>query len=231
MKAVLRGFLVFFILSIATVAAVYPQTPFSRGEELFMQDKPQEALEFLEKTIASDSAHVKAFLYLGIVYQQLDRLDDAIAVYERILPRAGAETARIAYNLGNAYFANGDFDQARKQYTLAIKADQAFSSAYLNRANTLVRSGELEEALYDYETYLSLEPESPKREEAEALMAFILEEFARELEHKLEQKLTQNTAAKPEMDSRTRLILEVTESLRTLAEESRGFSTSFEDSE
>lgn len=188
-----------------------------------MQNRPQEALEYLEDAVSGDPAHVKAFLYLGIVYQQLDRPDDAIAVYERILPRAGAEKARIAFNLGNVCFSKGDFDLARQYYTEAIGADPAYASAYLNRANTLVRMGDLEKAILDYEVYLSLEPMSPKRDEAMELIAFILDEFA----HAEKER----AVSRPEMDRRTRLILDVTESLRTVAEDSRGFSVNFDEEE
>jgi len=142
-----------------------------------MQNKPQEALSFLESTVSEDPAHVQAFLYLGIVYLQLGRVDDAINIYKRILPRGGAETARISYNLGNAYFAKGDFASARQSYSQAIQENPSYGSAYLNRANAQVRNGALNEAIEDYEYYLSLEPGTPQRGQIERLIAFIREEY------------------------------------------------------
>jgi len=156
---------------------LWAQTSFAKGEELFMQNKPQEALAFLESTVSEDPAHVQAFLYLGIVYLQLNRVDDAIAVYRRILPRGGAETARIAYNLGNAYFAKGDFASAKQYYTQAIEENPNYGSAFLNRANAQVRNGDLNDAITDYEIYLSIEPGTPQRGQIERLIAFIREEF------------------------------------------------------
>ena len=167
------------------VSALHAQTSFARGEELFMQNRPQEALRYLEAAIVEDPAHVQAFIYLGIVYLQMNRLDDAIAIYTQILPRGGIETARIAFNLGNAYFMRGDPVLARQYFTRAIEANPAFASAYLNRANTLIRTGDLAQAIIDYETYLALQPSSPQREQVTRLIAFIREEFIAEEQRRI----------------------------------------------
>ena len=236
-----------------TVPAVWAQTSFDMGEELFMQNKPQEALKYLESTVKEDPAHVQAFLYLGIVYLQLNRVDDAIATYKQILPRGGNETARIAFNLGNAYFTKGDFVLARQYYTQALTEDPSYSSACLNRANALVKSGELKDALTDYEAYLSMEPDSPKREQVEKLIAFIQDEFAAAEQRRIlaeeaakaaelarikaeetakaeaEQiRLQAEEAARVEAERRRRLLQEVTESLQAAAEDSKGLSAGTE---
>jgi len=205
--------------------ALWAQNSFARGEELFLQNKPQEALLLLESATADDPAHVQAFIYLGIVYQQLNRLDNAIDVYNRILPRGGNETARIAFNLANVYFAKGDTAMARRFYTQAIEANPSFASAYLNRANSLVKSGELRESLDDYEAFLLLEPSSPKRNEVTRLMAFIREEFA----SAERRRLMEEEAARIEQERRRRLLEEVTDSLNAAAEEARSLSAGTED--
>jgi len=223
-KTVLAGFFVFFLL-IFCIRVINAQTPFSQGEELFMQNKPQEALQFLETVVSEDPAHVQAYLYLGITYLQLNRVDDAISTYTKILPRGGGETARIAYNLANAYFTKGSFDLAWKFYTQAIEENPEYSSAYLNRANTLVKRGDLEDAIKDYEEYLVLEPDSPKNDQIIALIAFIREEF----EETERRRVMAEEAARTEAERRRRLLEEVTESLQAAAEDSRGLSAGTED--
>ena len=217
-KAFFLGFLLFNAFLLAA------QSSFTKGEELFMQNKPQEAVPFLESAVAEDPAHVQAFLYLGIAYQQLNKLDNAIAAYLKILPRGGIETPRIAYNLGNAYFTKGDFVQARRYYTQAIETDASFSSAYLNRANALVKRGELKDAIGDYEMYLDLEPYSSKREQIRKLLAFIKEEF----ETAEQQKIMAEAAVKAEQDRRRRLLEEVSDSLQAAAEDSKSLSAGTE---
>ncbi|MDR2403818.1 MAG: tetratricopeptide repeat protein [Spirochaetaceae bacterium] len=203
----------------------FTQDLFARGEELFMLNKPAEALPFLEGAIGEDPDNVRAFLYLGVVYLQLEKPDDAIAVYRDILPRAGEERARVAFNMGNAYFSKGNADSAEQFYTRAIETDSAYGPAYLNRANTRLQRGALQEAIADYEQYLALEPDSPKRPSIEQLTALIRAEFAAEERRRI---LAEEEAA-AEAERRQRLLEEVSASLRTSAEESQGLSAGAED--
>ncbi|MDR2257565.1 MAG: tetratricopeptide repeat protein [Treponema sp.] len=212
-------------LGFLTAGDGFSQSNFNRGEELFMLNKPREALVFLENAVAEDPAHVTAFYYLGMAYQQLGRIDEAIAAYRKILPRAGKETARVAYNLGNAYYMKGNTASAEQCYTQALDEDPVFAPAYLNRANTRVKSGSLKTAIVDYELYLSLEPGSPKKPEIERLIAFIREEFAEEER----RKLLAEEAARAEAERRRRLLEEVSASLQSAAEDSRGLSAGAED--
>ena len=227
-KAVLIIFLGSFLF-ISGTQALPAQTPvqgsFAKGEELFMQNKPQEALKYLEAAVSEDPAHVQAFLYLGISYLQVNRVDDAIAVYKKILPNAGDETARVAFNLGNAYFVKGIFALAKECYTQAITADSSYASAYLNRANALVKNGELVDALKDYDAYLAMEPGTPQREQVVKLMAFIRDQFAAEDR----RRAMAEEAAKADADRRKKLLDEVTGSLQAAAEDSKGLSAGSED--
>ena len=176
------------IFGVLALSGVYSQNSFSRGEALFLDNNPQEALQYLEAAARDDPAHVQAFIYLGIAYQQLDRIDDAIEAYQKILPRGGAETARIAFNLGNAYFLKKDFSMAVQSYTRALQADPGFSTAYLNRANSRIQERALQEAVSDYLIYLNLEPRTPQRSQIERIISFIREEFAAEERRIQEEK-------------------------------------------
>jgi tetratricopeptide (TPR) repeat protein len=220
---------------------------FERGEALFMQNKPREAQVFLERTTIQDPSNVKAFLYLGIVYQQQDMPDEAIATYRKILPRAGSETARIAYNLGNAYYTKGAAVFAEQYYTQAIEADPTYASAYLNRGNTRIKNGALQSAIPDYELFLTLEPHSPKRPQIEQLMAYIREEAAAEEQRKIQaaelverqkkqaaeaaerQRIAAENAAKEAAERRQRMMEELSASLQSAAGETRGLSAGSED--
>jgi tetratricopeptide (TPR) repeat protein len=204
---------------------LYAQDAFSMGEELFMQNKAAEALPLLEAASLEDPANIKSSLYLGIIYLQLDRIDDAIAVYLKILPVGGEETPRIAFNLGNAYYTRGDTGTAERCYTQAIEADPAYAPAYLNRANTLVRAGTPRDAIPDYRQYLSLEPASLKRPQIERLIGFITEEAAAEER----RRVLAEAQARAEEERRRRLLEEVSASLQAAAEDSRGISSGSED--
>jgi len=185
-----------------------------------MQNRPREALRYLEAAISEDPAHVRAFLYLGIVYLQIDRVDDAITTYSNILPRGGAETGRIAFNLGNAHFIRGDPASARRYFTQAIEINPSFAPAHLNRANALIRTGDLAEAVADYRAYLSLDPASPQRDAILRLIAFIEEEFAAEEQ----RRIAAEEFARAEAERRRLLLQEVSDSIHAVVEGSQGLS-------
>jgi tetratricopeptide (TPR) repeat protein len=215
--------LIFITLAFLAVPA-FAQNSFARGEELFMQNRPKDALPVLEAASLEDPANLKTFMYLAVVYLQLGRADDALAVYLKILPRGGNETPRIAYNIGNAYFGKGNTGMAVKYYTDAITADPSYASAYLNRANVRLREGALNEAVADYQYYLTLEPRSAKRPQVEAVIAFIVEEAA----SAERARILAEAQARAEAERRQRLLDEVSASLQASAEDSQGLSAGSE---
>jgi tetratricopeptide (TPR) repeat protein len=203
---------------------LFPQNSFLKGEEFFLANLPGEALPLLEAAVAEDSAHVRAALYLGMAYTQLGRNDEAITAFRRILPRAGNQSALVAFNLGNVYFIKGESVFAEQFYTQAIREDPSYAPAWLNRANARVKNGNLTDAVSDYEHYLVLEPLSPKRASIESLVRFIRDEFRTAEERRLAAE--QEAAAVAE---RRRLLLEeVSASLQAAAEETRGLSAGSE---
>jgi tetratricopeptide (TPR) repeat protein len=202
-----------------------PSPDFRQGEELFLRNRPAEAVAFLEKANAAEPANISAALYLAMAYEQLGRADNAIAVYKRVLPIGGEYTALIAFNLGNAYYAKGTAVFAEQFYTAAIEADPGYASAYLNRANTRIKTGALKDAVPDYELYLALEPASSKRPQIERLISLIEEEAAA-VERR---RLAAEAAARAEAEKRQQLLDEVSASLQAAAEETQGFTAGSED--
>ena len=221
------------------IVPVYGQTSFNRGEAFFVLDRPREALEFLQAAVAEDPNHVQAFLYLGIVYQQLGMVDEAIDLYQGILPRilpdGGVETARLAFNLGNAYLTKGDLHLAVQSYTQALEAVPEYPSALLNRANTYVQlhllepqGGFIEAAVADYENYLSLEGESSQAGQIRELISFIREEerLRQEAIAAEEQRLLAiDDADRQEAERMQRFLQEVAASAQAIAEDSRNLTT------
>lgn len=218
-KPVILGVLLFLTV------LCYGQANFSKGEELMMQNKPSEALVFLENAIIDNPANVTAYLYLGIVYEQLDRMNEAIAVYRKVLPSAGMMASYVANNLGNVYFQRGDNETAEQYYSQAISADSVFSRAYLGRANVRIKSGNLKSAVTDYEQYLTLEPVSPQRPRIEQVVALIRAEFAAEERRRLIAEEEERIRA----EQMRKLLNDVSASLQSAAtDSSRGISSGAE---
>ena len=171
-----KHFLAAFLAVFATTWA-FGQAHFATAQDLFMQNRPREAATYLELTIFEDPTNVMAFLYLGIVYEQLGMLDEAITVYRQVLDNAGPLTANVANNLGNVFFRRGNIDDAEEMFTRAILADRTFAAAYLGRANIRLQRGLLNEAVADYQQYLIFAPRSPQRVPIEQVINHIRAEF------------------------------------------------------
>jgi len=177
---------------------------FSQGEDLFMRNQPAEALPFLERAFAADSSNVEGALYLAMCYEQLEKFDQALDVYRRILPLGRDKTALIACNMGNIYFRRNNNTLAEQSYTQALRADTAYAPAYLNRANTRIKVNALREAQQDYERYLVLEPEAAQRPQIERLINLIRETFAAEEI----RRLMAEEASRADAERRQRLLNE-----------------------
>ena len=198
---------------------------FSQGEALFIQNKPREALPFLEKAFVANQEYLEGALYLAICYEQLEKYDEAITIYRKVLPSGGEKTALIACNLGNLYYKKGSNSFAEQYYTQAIRSDPAYSPAWLNRANVRVKTGSLRDAIPDYQHYLLLLPSSPKRPQIEKIISLIQEEFAAE---EIRRLMAEETA-RAEAERRQRLIDEVSASLQAQADEAEGIAAGAED--
>jgi tetratricopeptide (TPR) repeat protein len=215
------------LLCVLTAVWGFGQDSFARGEELFMRNKPQEASVYLLNAINETPGNVKAFLYLGIAYEQTGRIDEATAVYREVLYRAGDLTANVANNLGNLYFKKGNFADAERAYTQSLEADRSYAQAWLGRANTRLKQGSLQNAVSDYEQYLRAEPRSSQRASVERLIAYIRAE-AVEAERR---RLAAEEAARAEAERRQRLLDEVSASLTGAAGSSQGLSSGAENVE
>jgi len=168
----------FAVNFIGSSGLCFGQSNLTRGEELFMQNNPGQAVTFLERAFAEDQTNVKTSLYLGYVYEQLGRIDEAIAIYRRILPNAGNLSANVATNLGNLYFNRGNYSEAERWYTQSIDSDPSYSPAFLSRGNTRIRAGNLLNAISDYEQYITLVPQDVQRSNIEQVISVIRSEIA-----------------------------------------------------
>lgn len=164
-------FLLGCLLALLPLGTLGAQSLLEQGEELFMQNRPGEALYMLEQVVDGPSPPPKAFYYLGVVYEQLERYQDAVDLYQRALERPGINRARVLFNMGNNYLHLGDREQAVEAYSRAVEANSEYAPAYLNRANSRVALESYEGALKDYSLYLALEPNTAQRPEIERMMA------------------------------------------------------------
>ena len=145
---------------------------FLKGEDLFRQNKPEEAIPFLVKAV-KDGADSKAYIYLALAYYQTKNYNEALAVCNEGMNVPDANQKIIAYNAGNIAFSMGNYSDAEQWYTIAIAADEVYASPVLNRANARLRAGKYGESREDYIKYLELAPDTEQRPQIEKIIGLI----------------------------------------------------------
>ena len=173
---------VLFLLLTASLAAASAQSSnFARGEELFLQNKPEEAVTYLKKAY-SKKENPKVYEYLSLSYFQLGMYEEGIAVVNAGMKVSGTDKKLLAFNAGNAAFLAGKYEAAENWYTTAIMADGSYSSPVINRANTRIYEGKIADARTDYMRFLELEPNDYRRPEIEEILKEIDNQIAQEEE-------------------------------------------------
>ena len=176
---------------------------FDAGERLFREDKPSEAVPLLEKAILESGVDERAWLYLGLSYQQLGKLDDAAATLRKGIAQASRFKALFYYDLGNVFVLQGKNAFAIDMFTQTLGLDESYSAAYLNRANARIAVKDYGSAKDDYKRYLELEPESAQRPSIEELMKRLeagIAEAERQAAAEAAQKLADEAARKDRLD-------------------------------
>ncbi len=208
-------------LLIAILLAAFPlhlpASSFQEGEKLLLDNKPREAEGRLSEALLQEPGNEKAYLYLGIVYEQLNDPQKAIQILRRGLAAAGQYRDLIYFNMGNNYFRQEEYNLAEEMYTRAAEANGRLASAWLNRANSRLRLANYPGAVDDYLRYLELEPQSSQRAQIERLIA-LLRGLLAEGERKREEEIQRQKA----------LLNEVLNSLRNASEDTRNLSAGSE---
>ncbi len=138
-----------------------------------MQNKPQEAAALFEVALQEQPNNQKLHLYLGVVYEQLELFNQAVATLDRGASLGGGYTAEINVNLGNNLFRLGRLEEAETAYSQALASNGRLADAYLNRANLRVRTESYDGAISDYTVYLNLEPNAPQEPEIRRMISLL----------------------------------------------------------
>ncbi len=190
-----RPFFVFGSL-LCTVCVYCASTTFKKAEDLYDHNKPVEARPLLEAAIAEEPSNELAYLYLGIVYQQLGDLNKAILTYKRGLNIASRYRERFLEYMGNCFHNQKQYTFAEQSFSDAITANPQLAVAYLNRANARMRLQKYDGAVEDYTVFLQLKPdyfERPKIEEVMKLLAKMRDaNLARQKDEETRQKALMN---------------------------------------
>lgn len=114
------------------------------GNALRGLDSPAEAVECYEKAVALNPDFVEAWQNLGSTRLEIGAAHGALEALLRAL-ELEPNAARF-HNLGNAFLALNQFDEAARCFAQAIEQDGAFLDAWMNLSVALKSQGLLAEA-------------------------------------------------------------------------------------
>ncbi len=112
----------------------------------------------LRQAIALKPDYAEAFNNRGIVLQDLKRLDDALASYDKAITLK-PDYADAFYNRGNALQELKRLDDALASYDKAIALKPDYAEAFYNRGNALQELKRLDDALASYDKAIALKPD------------------------------------------------------------------------
>lgn len=228
------------ILILLGAALVGAQSLFERGEDLFLRNKPQQAVPLLEQALEAEPQNATIYMYLGVAYEQLGRRDKAVEILRRGVETAREERDRMFLTMGNNLRFIEQYDGAERSYGEAISTNSLYAPAYLARANLRVEMEKYEPAVEDYEIFLNLRPQSEHRPEIERMIALLREkreEEVRQAAEEAEQRERQEELAQREAERRRQeeqerqeaLLDSVLNSLQGASEETQNMTGGSED--
>jgi tetratricopeptide (TPR) repeat protein len=137
-----------------------PTVPVTPGRVEPSEKEWAALLPELQDLIAANPNDVNAQRKLALAYYNLGRLDEASAIYERLL--TAKEDPVLRNRLGNTLRDLGDPAAAETAYRQAISDDPALAPPYLNLAELLWRQGRDTEALAVLDRGLAKVPEESR---------------------------------------------------------------------
>jgi tetratricopeptide (TPR) repeat protein len=166
----LVGLAAILVASTSAAHAQYAAMVFGKGAAADCYDSVKarqltlNTLEVCTKALEDDtlSARNRSATYnnRGIVYMRRGMIDRAMRDYDDAL-RISPNIAETQINLGAMFYANGMYTESVRALNEGVKAqeDNSRAAAHFNRALSLEKLGEYDEAYADYKQALKFRPD------------------------------------------------------------------------
>ncbi|HQY89767.1 MAG TPA: tetratricopeptide repeat protein, partial [Tepidisphaeraceae bacterium] len=116
-----------------------------RGVDFIRQRKFDAALDELEQAAAIDPFNPVILFHMGVAFDELDRLDEAVEVYQRAI-EVGGDEAETLNRLAIDLHQTGHSRESVEMFERIEKLDPSYEAAYCNRIHVLVEMNEHEQA-------------------------------------------------------------------------------------
>src|SRR5437763_1213993 len=116
-----------------------------KAQELFAQQKWQEALDELRAAIAMNPYNSSWYFNIGLVLDELSRFDEALEAYQKAL-RIEPDDIEALHRMGIDLARLGRFAEALKSFQQINRLDSSYEPAYCERIAVHAALGEHEKA-------------------------------------------------------------------------------------
>lgn len=195
-----------------------------KGEQLYLENRFEEALPVLESAVVQHPQNERLYLYLGTVYEQMGMYEKAVSILQKGTIVADRYLDLMYFNIANNLFRQGKTALADEMYSRCITDNPRFAEAYLNRANNRVEFEDFSGAVDDYNVYLNLKPASQQRENIEKMIGLLTSRIEADI-----ARTRQEEERRLAEEARQRALLdEVLQSLKKASEETRNLGVETE---
>ncbi len=135
----------------------------SAGQILARNNRPSEALPYLEKAVELDPQNSAAIRTLAQTYYDVGNTEASISTYEQAINATtdNKTKADLHFNLGILYNQVEEFDAAEDHFTTALDLNPSDVEAILGMAQTFESNERWRKAEKFYKELIYLEPENP----------------------------------------------------------------------
>jgi tetratricopeptide (TPR) repeat protein len=133
------------------------------GIGYYYRQEMDKALQEYQRAASLKLDYCEAYYNMGLVYKARQQHAEAIPMYLKVLNLSALNAemyAKVFNEIGTSYADLGDYDQAVKALTDAVKYQPESVEFRNNYAFALRTSGNLQAALKEYQTALSLDPDN-----------------------------------------------------------------------
>lgn len=134
-----------------------PESPLKQGDDLYKQQKYQEALEEYQRVISDNPELHLAIEKIGLCYYRLDDLDKAIEAFKEMLDRE-PQSRETIINLSSIYFQKGELEEGMAYFKQLDEESLTDPNTFYNIGILLFNNGQIDLAI-DYLTKcIALDP-------------------------------------------------------------------------
>ena len=117
------------------------------------------AINYLEKSIESDSRNRISYILLGNIYENITMYENARKWYRKALFEDMDNTSEFYGLIANTYFKENRFDEAMTYYNRALKNNKNYISTYYNIAEIYKNKQDFDKAEEIYKKAIQISPD------------------------------------------------------------------------